>query len=168
MRVHLKTVTQETTTHNKYFTRPFLIVFPVKNGCYVRNSYFITHIELLWSLCLLACGLLSWQEGRNVHLFFVVWFNQLRFGVNSTVIRLIVPLETINVSIRLFECLISTYPCFDRLEGSLCTVSFHFGVLRIKCFMLRSVYTLLKAIDRNSCHLQQVLIFPSWFWAVYA
>lgn len=57
-------------------------------------------------------------------------------------------LETIGISLGLFECHVTIQPNFDFLDGSLCIVSFYFGVLRIIMFL--SVNTLLKAFDRNS------------------
>lgn len=41
-------------------------------------------------------------------------------------------LETIDISLGLFECHVTIHPNFDRLDGSLCIIGFHFSVLRIK------------------------------------
>lgn len=59
--VHWNTISHETTTHNKIFTWPLFIVFAIKNGCYLRNSYFITHFELVRSLSLRGISSRDWN-----------------------------------------------------------------------------------------------------------
>lgn len=43
------------------YTWPLFIVFAIKNGCYLRNSYFITHFELVRSLSLRGISSRDWN-----------------------------------------------------------------------------------------------------------
>lgn len=79
--VHWNTVPQKTTMHNENFTRPVLIVFPLK----MEDIFEIRTLSPTLNLHGRLESFL-WQECRYAHLFFV-WFNQFRFGVKSAMIR---------------------------------------------------------------------------------